>query len=51
MDRHADVKEALVHYGRKMATNRLTTGTGGNLSAIDRPIRSDRHHPQRPGLF
>jgi L-fuculose-phosphate aldolase len=39
MDRHADVKEALVHYGRKMATNRLTTGTGGNLSAIDRRSR------------
>lgn len=38
MDRHAEAKESLVQYGQKMAANRLTTGSGGNLSTIDRRI-------------
>jgi L-fuculose-phosphate aldolase len=33
---HSAIKEELVHYGQKMVEHRLTTGSGGNLSAIDR---------------
>jgi L-fuculose-phosphate aldolase len=39
MNRHAEAKEALVQYGQKMAANRLTTGSGGNLSVINRRTR------------
>jgi len=30
------IREQLVEYGRRLITHRLTTGSGGNMSVIDR---------------
>ena len=44
-------REAIVEHGRKLITSNLTTGSGGNLSIINRENNLVAIKPIRCGLF